>query len=169
MESSVRQALGAILCCFLSCAQHVRFVSNLRKTWEQLWFLHIWSFCAPPARVHAKGWKKLLKNKPLEPPKPSPKHPGIFQNEISCLVQVGSIGQAGKIGCKGEISHIANLPGLRSYPSWPSKFGRFVCFGCHSRCGRPRPFRPFRRVGPSAKNLLPGAGQVTRSLPSPRL
>ena len=26
VESSVRQALGAILCCFLSCAQHVRFV-----------------------------------------------------------------------------------------------------------------------------------------------
>ena len=25
VESSVRQALGAILCCFLSCAQHVRF------------------------------------------------------------------------------------------------------------------------------------------------
>ena len=26
VESIVRQALGAILCCFLSCAQHVRFV-----------------------------------------------------------------------------------------------------------------------------------------------
>ena len=46
VESSVRQALGAILCCFWSCAQHVRFVQNFGKTWEKLWFLHIRRFCA---------------------------------------------------------------------------------------------------------------------------
>ena len=40
---------------FFSLPAMLVYAKNLEKAWEKLWFLHIWSSCSPPARVHAKA------------------------------------------------------------------------------------------------------------------